>query len=214
MGNQWQQWQELLSEVKTMTMNTTKAKAKKGKRKFVFGLKKDRQLDGDKMNSDFMKKVVEEGGKGAAIAACMQCGTCSGGCTNIDRMDMSPRTLVLMVQRGEWEKVLQSNTLWMCSSCYICTTRCPRGVRPSDVIEAVKAIAIRQGIENDSTRFNQIFVDLVEQRGILFEPELMQRYGGLKAMLDQAELGVKLAMKGKMSPYPTKSKNRKNLNKH
>jgi hypothetical protein len=78
MGNQWQQWQELLSEVKTMTMNTTKAKAKKGKRKFVFGMKKDRQLDGDKMNSDFMKKVVAEGGKGAAIAACMQCGTCSG----------------------------------------------------------------------------------------------------------------------------------------
>jgi len=167
-------------------------------------MKADRQLDGDKMNSDFVKKVAAEGGKGAAIAACMQCGTCSGGCTNIDRMDMSPRTLVLMVQRGEWEKVLQSNTLWMCSSCYICTTRCPRGVRPSDVIEAVKAIAIRQGIENDSTRFNQIFVDLVEERGILFEPELMQRYGGLQAMLEQAELGIKLALKGKMSPFPEK----------
>ncbi len=190
-----------------MTTNTTKTT--KSKRKFVFGLKADRQLDGDKMNSDFIKKVVAEGGKGAAIAACMQCGTCSGGCTNIDRMDMSPRTLILMVQRGEWEKVLQSNTLWMCSSCYICTTRCPRGVRPSDVIEAVKAIAIRQGIENDSTRFNKIFVDLVEQRGILFEPELMQRYGGLKAMIDQAPLGIQLALKGKMSPLPDKIKDPK-----
>jgi heterodisulfide reductase subunit C len=194
-----------------MAVNPTKetTKTTKSKRKFVFGLKKDRQLDGDKMNSDFMKKVVAEGGKGAAIAACMQCGTCSGGCTNIDRMDMSPRTLILMVQRGEWEKVLQSNTLWMCSSCYICTTRCPRGVRPSDVIEAVKAIAIRQGIENDSTRFNQIFVDLVEKRGILFEPELMQRYGGLKAMIDQAPLGIQLALKGKMSPLPDKIKDPK-----
>jgi heterodisulfide reductase subunit C len=194
-----------------MTNNATKetTKTTKSKRKFVFGLKNDRQLDGDKMNPDFMQKVVEEGGKGAAIAACMQCGTCSGGCTNIDRMDMSPRTLILMVQRGEWEKVLQSNTLWMCSSCYICTTRCPRGVRPSDVIEAVKAIAIRQGIENDSTRFNQIFVDLVEQRGILFEPELMQRYGGLKAMIDQAQLGIQLALKGKMSPLPDKIKDPK-----
>jgi heterodisulfide reductase subunit C len=172
------------------------------KRKFVFGLKGDRQLDGDKMNSDMMKKVLAEGGKGAAIAACIQCGTCSGGCTNIDRMDMSPRTLILMVQRGEWEKVLKSNTLWMCSSCYICTSRCPRGVRPADIIEAVKAISIREGMENDSTRFNQIFVELVEKRGILFEPELMQRYGGLQAMLDQAELGIKLALKGKMSPFP------------
>ena len=175
-------------------------------KKFLFGLKVDRQLDGDKMNREFVDQVVAEGGKGAAIAACMQCGTCSGGCTNIDRMDMSPRTLVLMVQRGEWEKVLKSNALWLCTSCYTCTSRCPRGVRPSDVIEAVKAIAIRQGVENDSTKFNQIFVELVEKRGILFEPELMQRYGGLQAMLDQAKLGIQLALKGKMSPLPAKIK--------
>lgn len=175
-------------------------------KKCFFGMKVDRQLDGDKMNRDFLDKVIAEGGEGAAIAACMQCGTCSGGCTNIDRMDISPRTLVLMVQRGEWEKVLKSNMLWLCTSCYICTSRCPRGVRPSDVIEAVKAIAIRQGIENDSTRFNQIFVELVQKRGILFEPELMQKYGGIAAMLEQAELGIKLALKGKMLPFPAKIK--------
>lgn len=171
-------------------------------KKFVFSLKKDRQIDGDQMNSNFVKQVVAEGGKGASIAACMQCGTCSGGCTNIDRMDMSPRTLILMIQRGEWEQVLKSNALWLCSTCYICTSRCPRGVRPADVIEAVKAIAIRQGIANDATRFNQIFVELVEKRGILFEPELMQKYGGMTALLEQAELGMKLALRGKMSPLP------------
>ncbi len=181
----------------------------KTKKKCFFGMKVDRQLDGDKMNWDLIDKVVAEGGAGASITACMQCGTCSGGCTNIDRMDMSPRTLVLMVQRGEWEKVLNSNSLWLCTSCYICTSRCPRGVRPSDVIEAVKAIAIRQGIKNDSVRFNQIFVELVEKRGILFEPELMQKYGGISAMLEQAELGIKLALRGKMSPFPAKVKDPK-----
>jgi len=191
---------------------TTKAKKATKAKKFVFGLKTDRQLDGDKMNREFLDKVIAEGGKGAAIAACMQCGTCSGGCTNIDLMDMSPRTLILMVQRGEWEKVLKSNALWMCSSCYICTSRCPRGVRPSDVIEAVKAIAIRQGIANDSTRFNQIFVELVQKRGILFEPELMHKYGGLPAMIEQAELGIKLALKGKMSPFPEKIKDPQKFN--
>ncbi|NCO73842.1 MAG: heterodisulfide reductase [Cyanobacteria bacterium] len=185
---------------------------KNKKKKFVFGLKQDRQLDGDKMNSDFMQKVIAEGGKGASIAACMQCGTCSGGCTNIDVMDMSPRTLILMIQRGEWEKVLQSNTLWMCSSCYICTSRCPRGVRPSDVIEAVKVIAIAQGIHNDSTKFNQIFVDLVQKRGILFEPELMHRYGGLQAMIEQAPLGIQLVLRGKMSPFPETIKNPQQFN--
>lgn len=158
----------------------------KGKRKFVFGLKQDRLADGDKMNSQLVKQVVAEGGKGAAIAACMQCGTCSGGCTNVDSMDLTPRSLVLMVQRGDWEKVIKSNTLWLCSSCYICTTRCPRGVRPSDVMEAVKAIAIRQGIENDATRFHKVFVEVVQKRGILFEPELIHKYAGLEGVLKQA----------------------------
>ena len=68
------------------------------------------------------------------------------------------------------------------------------------------ATAIRHGIDNDSTRFNQIFVELVQKRGILFEPELMQKYGGMAAMLEQAELGIKLALKGKMSPFPAKIK--------
>ncbi|WP_066424251.1 4Fe-4S dicluster domain-containing protein [Anabaena sp. 4-3] len=178
-------------------------------KKCFFGLKVDRQVDGDKMNHEFLKQVLAEGGEYAAIASCMQCGTCSGGCTNADRMDILPRSLVLMIQRGEWEKVLQSQALWLCTSCQICTTRCPRGVRPSDVMEAVKAIAIREGIKNDSVRFNQIFVELIKKRGILFEPELMQQYGGMAAVLEQAELGIKLALRGKISPFPAQVKDPK-----
>lgn len=181
-------------------------------KKCFFGIKTDRQVDGDKMNQAFMNKVLAEGGESAAISACMQCGTCSGGCTNADLMDILPRSLVLMVQRGEWEKVLQSNALWLCTSCQICTSRCPRGVRPVDVIEAVKAIAIREGINNDSTRFNQIFVELIEKRGILFEPELMQKYGGINAIREQAKLGIKLALRGKLSPIPAKVKDPQKFN--
>ncbi|MEQ8957015.1 MAG: 4Fe-4S dicluster domain-containing protein [Coleofasciculus sp. C2-GNP5-27] len=182
------------------------------KKKCFFGIKTDRQVDGDKISQKFMDNVIAEGGENAAIASCMQCGTCSGGCTNIDRMDISPRKLILLLQRGEWETILKSNTLWLCTSCYTCTSRCPRGVRPADVIEAVKALAIREGIQNDSTRFNQIFVELVKKRGIVFEPELMHQYGGIEAMLEQAELGVKLALRGKLSPFPAKVKDSKTFN--
>jgi len=182
------------------------------KKKCFFGIKRDRQVDGDQISQKFMEKVITEGGENAAIASCMQCGTCSGGCTNIDRMDISPRKLILLLQRGEWETILKSNTLWLCTSCYTCTSRCPRGVRPADVIEAVKALAIREGIQNDSTRFNQIFVELVKKRGIVFEPELMHQYGGIEAMLEQAELGVKLALRGKLSPFPAKVKDPKTFN--
>ena len=189
-------------------MTTTSIKPKP-KKKCFFGIKSDRQVDGDRMNHAFQERVDDEGGDSAKITACMQCGTCSGGCPNVDRMDLTPRTLVLMIQRGEWEKVINSNTLWLCSSCHTCTSRCPRGIRPSEVIEAVKAIAIRQGISNDSTRFNQIFVNIIQKWGILFEPELIQDYGGLKAMVEQAPVGIQLVLKGKLSPFPAQVKNKK-----
>ncbi len=174
---------------------------------FVFAMKKDRQIDGDRMQRDLIHAVVQEGGPAAAIAACLQCGTCSGGCTAIDRMDLSPRLLMLMTQRGDWETVLSSRSLWLCTSCHICTARCPRGVRPGDVIEAVKAIAIRRGIRNSSTRFMTTFVEIVKRHGILSEPELLQAYGGIQAILDQAGLGLKLALKGKVSALPQRIAN-------
>ncbi|MEQ9669578.1 hypothetical protein [Coleofasciculus sp. G2-EDA-02] len=55
------------------------------KNKCFFGIKKDRQVDGDKISQKVMDKVIAEGGENAAIASCMQCGTCSGGCTNFER---------------------------------------------------------------------------------------------------------------------------------
>jgi heterodisulfide reductase subunit C2 len=55
-------------------------------------------------------------------------------------------------------------------------------------------------------------VELVEKRGILFEPELMQKYGGIEAMLEQAKLGIQLALKGKISPFPAKVKHPNKFN--
>ncbi|MEG3439729.1 4Fe-4S dicluster domain-containing protein [Pannus brasiliensis CCIBt3594] len=120
----------------------------------------------------------------------MQCVTCSGGCPKVERMDLSLRSFVLRVQRGDRETVLNSNTLWNCTSCHTRTSRCPRGVRPSEVIEAVKAIAIREGITNDSTRFNEIFVEFIRKRGILFELELIHEYSDMSSILEQSPLGI------------------------
>ncbi len=196
-----------------MPTKAEKTTARKKRLKSFFSIDRDRQVDGDTINNKLLNEIVAEGGASASIAACMQCGSCTGGCPNADKMDIPPRSLILMIQRGEWDKVLQSKTLWLCSSCYTCTSRCPRGVKPSDVIEAAKALAIREGIKNDSVKFNTIFVDLIKERGILFEPELMYKYGGLKEVIDQAPLGIKLTLTGKMSPFPEKVKDPKSFKK-
>ena len=43
------------------------------------------------------------------------------------------------------KQVLESDQLWMCAGCHSCTERCPRGVRPTDVIRVLRNMAVKQG---------------------------------------------------------------------
>jgi len=43
------------------------------------------------------------------------------------------------------EVILSSDVIWLCASCFSCTERCPQGVRLTDVIRAIRNIAVREG---------------------------------------------------------------------
>jgi heterodisulfide reductase subunit C len=58
-------------------------------------------------------------------------------------MDVHPHRFVMMVEEGETEALLKSNMLWTCLSCFACIERCPRGVEPAKLIEAVRLSVIR-----------------------------------------------------------------------
>ena len=75
---------------------------------------------------------------------CMKCGKCSGTCPNYDRMEYHPHQFVSMVEHGEIEKLLQSDSIYECLSCMACVERCPRGVEPAKLVEAVRLQVIRQ----------------------------------------------------------------------
>ena len=79
---------------------------------------------------------------------CMKCGKCSGTCPAFDEMDYHPHQFVDMVDKGKIEKLLHSNSLWYCMSCMACVERCPRGVEPARLIEAVRLCLVRQQGEN------------------------------------------------------------------
>ncbi len=49
-----------------------------------------------------------------------------------------------MVESGDIEPLLKSESLYKCLSCFACVERCPRGVEPAKVVEAVRLAAIRQ----------------------------------------------------------------------
>lgn len=81
---------------------------------------------------------------GAAVQKCMRCGKCSATCPSYDEMEYHPHEFVYMVERGDTEKLLKSESLYKCLTCFACVERCPRGVEPAKVIEAVRLEAIRQ----------------------------------------------------------------------
>jgi heterodisulfide reductase subunit C len=75
---------------------------------------------------------------------CMRCGKCSATCPSYDEMEYHPHQFVYMVESGNIEPLLNSESLYKCLSCFACIERCPRDVEPAKLVEAVRLCAIRQ----------------------------------------------------------------------
>lgn len=147
----------------------------------------------------------------AELAACIQCGTCTASCRNAPLMDFTPRRLWRLVVMGQSDEVFHSRTFALCSACYYCTLRCPRGLALTDAMHALKQIAASRNIAEyrPSARFYGSFLDSVRRHGRVNEMEFMRRYFVLMknpiTPLKFAPLGISLLRKGKISAWPGKS---------
>lgn len=82
---------------------------------------------------------------------CMRCGKCSATCPSYDEMEYHPHQFVYMVENGDIETLMKSESVYKCLSCFACVDRCPRGVEPAKIIEAVRLAAIRKKGANHMT---------------------------------------------------------------
>ena len=82
---------------------------------------------------------------------CMRCGKCSATCPSYEEMEYHPHQFVYMVEPGDIEPLLNSESLYKCLSCFACVERCPRGVEPAKLVEAIRLIKIRQKDANRMT---------------------------------------------------------------
>lgn len=81
---------------------------------------------------------------GVNVRKCMMCGKCSASCPSYDEMEYHPHQFVKMVESGDIEPLLESESLYRCLTCFACVDRCPRGVKPANVVEAVRLAAVRR----------------------------------------------------------------------
>lgn len=81
---------------------------------------------------------------GVNVRKCMRCGKCSATCPSYEEMEYHPHQFVYMVEKGDIEPLLNSDSLYKCLTCFACVERCPRGVEPAKVVEAVRLTAVRK----------------------------------------------------------------------
>lgn len=96
----------------------------------------------DNKNSNLQAEIIRM--SGVNPRKCMRCGKCSATCPAYDEMEYHPHQFVYMVENGELEPLMKSKSIYKCLTCFACIDRCPRGVQPAKLVEAVRLEVIKQ----------------------------------------------------------------------
>ncbi len=91
---------------------------------------------------NFVKEVVGLGGD--TLKKCFQCATCSVVCPISPDNKPFPRKEMIAASWGLKDKLVNNMDIWLCHNCGDCTTMCPRGAKPGDVLGAIRSYAISE----------------------------------------------------------------------
>ncbi|MGD9017384.1 MAG: 4Fe-4S dicluster domain-containing protein [Desulfobacterales bacterium] len=143
------------------------------------------------------------------IKSCIQCGTCTASCPNAFAMDLTPRHLWRLVLMDETDTIFRSHTFMLCSACYTCSLRCPRGLPLTDAMSDLKQIAAREAMteHKESTAFYQCFMNSVRRHGRVHEMGFISAY--FRSLMFRSPLlplrytpmGMRLMGKGKLGHH-------------
>lgn len=148
-------------------------------------------------NPEFTKMLVEKGAK--TLNLCFQCGTCTGSCASGRFTAFRTRKVVRRAQLGLKEQILPCDDLWMCTTCYTCYERCPRGVEIPDIIFLLRNLAVQEGYMDDAHKkvagllvktghmvpLNEEFQKVREKMGLTSKPTTVMTNEKAKADFDK-----------------------------
>ena len=119
---------------------------------------------------------------GESIKYCFQCGKCTATCP-VRRFEdaYKPTQIVRATLLGLREMVLSSDVIWLCAVCHSCTERCPQGVRLTDVIRAIRNLAVKKGYVH---LFFRAQGGAIANFGRIFEAEEEEFINEIRAEMD------------------------------
>jgi quinone-modifying oxidoreductase subunit QmoC len=162
-------------------------------------------------NPSFAQEVFQNVDFGDEIKMCMQCGVCAASCPLSLQMDHPPRQIFTMIRAGKREEVLTSQSIMLCTSCYSCKVRCPRGIPVVDVMHGLAHYAVKQGYvpRKDTSAFGTEFWRQIYKLGRIDEKDLSRRYFfadgivcGIQNSLKMADMGLTMLLHRRMKLLP------------
>ncbi len=138
---------------------------------------------------------------------CIACGACYSACPAVEADASFPGPMALAKlyrfvvdprdsARQDRLVRIQTEGLWLCLRCHLCTEACPKDVQPSQRIRDLKEMAIAaQGATENGSRHALGFKENLRDRGILNELKLVRQTMSPLAMLGQIPQGLKVARK-------------------
>nr|MDO8084054.1 CoB--CoM heterodisulfide reductase subunit C [Candidatus Sigynarchaeum springense] len=97
-----------------------------------------------KTDEEYDKELFKDIERRSNIWSCIQCGTCTASCESGRWTALKTRIIIRKVVLGDLS-VLDDPDIWLCTTCYNCLERCPRDVRPTDVIIELRNMAAKRG---------------------------------------------------------------------
>ncbi len=151
---------------------------------------------------------------GGDVSLCYQCGKCTAGCPMQCFMDLKPNQMMHLALLGDEQSVdelLSSESIWNCVTCETCTTRCPKDVKPSRVIDALRELAIeRKKLSKRAAnviKFHKAFLDSIRFAGRVPEFFLIVDYKlRSKDFFQDITLAPTMFLRGKLHFFPHKIK--------
>ncbi|HME46145.1 MAG TPA: 4Fe-4S dicluster domain-containing protein [Syntrophorhabdales bacterium] len=149
------------------------------------------------------------------VQDCFQCQKCSAGCPVVFAMDYKPNQVMQMVSLGMKERLLACKTIWVCASCYTCSTRCPNQINIAGVMDWLRQTALREGVvpaEKEVPFFHAAFLESIRSHGRVHELSMLARYKmKTHRYFQDMKLGWKMFARGKLRILPSNIKGRKEV---
>src|SRR4030043_2346412 len=161
----------------------------------------------------FLEAVKKKSGEDLSL--CYQCLKCTAGCPTAPYMDIRPNNIIRMIQMGMKEAVLGSSAIWFCVSCETCGTRCPNEIDIGVLMDALREMAIEEGIqarEKNIHLLHEAFVQSIKRGGRVHEAtRLIDCKLRSRDFLTDLLPGMMLFLKGKIPLLPSLIKGRQEI---